>query len=155
MADSDAVIAAIKKADPDLQGVNWDEDVERLMDSSLVLSKAFDEISPLADIIWFLWHDPVATLRARPAVLWSGITLSTLSSVEDAVRDVGADGYVVVLRVNKDEVWVAYSGPHHGRRLKVWKDGALNRLSPTDPVAAPLFNLGGVEDRAIEGWIDN
>lgn len=155
MADSDAVIAALKKSDPDLQGVNWDEDVERLMDSSLVLSKAFDEISPLADVIWFLWHDPVATLRARPAILWSGITASTLSSVDDAVRDVGADGYVIVLRVNKDEVWVAYSGPHHGRRLKVWKHGRLKHVSTSDPVAAPLFNLGGVEGRAIEGWIDN
>jgi hypothetical protein len=155
MSDADAVIAAFQKADPDLQGENWDEDVERLMRSSLELSKAFDAISPVADLIWFLWHDPVATLRARPAVLWSGITVSTLDSVDDAVRDVGADAYVVVLRINKDEVWSAYSGPCHGRRLMVWKHGVHNNLAPDDPVAHPLFNLGGVEDRTLEGWIDN
>ena len=155
MSDEDAVIAAIRKADPDLQGDNWDEDVERLMRVSPALSTAFDQISPLADLIWFLWYDPVATLRARPAVLWSGLTESTLGSVDDAVRDVGADAYVIVLRSNKDEVLCAYSGPCHGRRLMMWKFGVCEIFSPYDPVAHQLFNLGGVEDRVLEGWIDN
>jgi len=135
------------------RGDSWEDDVDRILLASPGIMQRMGAISVEADVIFALVKIPSSTFAIRPIVAEGGICEDLLPMLASVLDSMDADGYVIVMRVPKDQIWSFYSGMERVRKLWVFDGNGESfrriKLNTEEGCYQSLFNLAGVEARKV------